>query len=460
MALPGWDKSVLARRYLMTASGPAIIIGNWIAEVHGFHKVAPQGAALRNGSVQISEGYVSDMPLVALFRDSSKSNQDPISLHDHHLGPRPVNWGLEKANIGRFLEEWVSVVRSDARHSLLKAFYVERMALLASNDNSPTLPTTFSQGDSRGFQCMIKRWYGGLTDTASVNSRNAHFSMGGIKVRKSPHNDFTRFEWTMPHSLATEVIVTVLNSTHFINGDLYAMRLSNLGAPNTFQLVPNRDLKRDRKDIDSVEVHNTFARSDKGKQCGLLGAGIKNSTGMLYVLDVAKVGTTGDLPPLNSLAHSLFFDTHLVMFRGASSFLVQFCESKGMMSPELVTTSPQSLWPKPKGDTKPPEPLIIEVAAPKDELSLNVQIVVSLLVEWTAWVPIDSISASESLHRVTFLYEGSCSIAQEFFLVGIRTKPLVSNPALCSTLLQAQQVDQQKEEPALVKTIQAGRAFD
>ena len=132
---------------------------------------------------------------------------------------------------------------------------------------------------------MINLWYGDLTDTALVNSRNAHFRIGGIKVRKSPINDFTSFEWTMPHSFAIEVIVQILNSMHFFNGDFYATRLSDLGAPNTFQLVLNRDLKRDRIDIDLVEVHKTFARSDKGKHCGLLGAGIKNSTGILYVLE-------------------------------------------------------------------------------------------------------------------------------------------------------------------------------
>ena len=103
---------------------------------------------------------------------------------------------------------------------------------------------------------------------------------------------------------------------------LYAIRLSDLGAPNTFQIIPNRDLPRDHKDVDAVEVHNILARSDKGKQCGRLGAGLKNTTGMLYVVDTAKVETTGDLSPLNSLANSLFFDTGLVMFQGASSALL------------------------------------------------------------------------------------------------------------------------------------------
>ena len=162
-------------------------------------------------------------------------------------------------------------------------------------------------------------------------------------------------------------------------------------------------------------------------------------------LRIAKVETTGDLPPLNSLAHSSFFDTHLVVFQGASSYLLQFRESKGMMSPQLVTTFLQSPWPKPKGESKPPEPVVVEAAAPKDELLLNIQIVVSLLGEWSAWEPIDSISASESLHRVTFLHEGSCAIVQDVFLAGIRAKPLVPDPTLRSTLLQAQQGDQHDE---------------
>ena len=74
----------------MTASGPAIILKPWISEVRGFHQVAPQRAALRNGCIQISEGYVSDKPMVALFLDSSKSTQDPISFHDHHFGSNLV----------------------------------------------------------------------------------------------------------------------------------------------------------------------------------------------------------------------------------------------------------------------------------------------------------------------------------------------------------------------------------
>ena len=278
--------------YLMIASGPAIILKNWIPEVHVFHQVAPQRAAARNGSVQISEGYVSDMPLVALFLDSTKSAQDPIFFENHPLGSRPLNWGLEKAKIGRLIEKSVSIVRFDAHHKILKSFHVEKLALLASTTSNPFQSVQFKNEDSRAFQCMISRWFGGLSDTASVNPRNAHYPMGGRKVRKSPHSEFTRFELSMPHSLATKVIMMVIKSTHFANGMLYAIRLSDLGAPNTLQLVPNRDLQRDHKDADAVEFHNIIARSNEGKQCGLLGAGLKNTTGALCVLDTAKVETT------------------------------------------------------------------------------------------------------------------------------------------------------------------------
>ena len=245
--------------------------------------------------MQISEGYVSDMPLVALLLDSTTSAQDPIFFQDHYLGSRPVNWGLEKAKVGRLIEELVSIVRFDAHHKILKAFHVEKLALLASTNTNPSESVQFKSENSRAFQCMINRWYGSPWDTASVNSHNAHHSMGGIKVRKSPHSEFTRFEWSMPHSLATKLIAMVMNSTHFVNGMSYAIRLSDLGAPNTFQIVPNCDLRRDHKDVDAVKVHNILARSDKGKQCGLLGAGLKNTTGMLYALDTAKAETTGDL---------------------------------------------------------------------------------------------------------------------------------------------------------------------
>ena len=150
MVVPGWDKSTFARKYLMTASGPAIILKQWISEIHVFHQTAPQRAALRNGSIQISEGHVSDMPLVAMFLDSSKSSQDPILFQDHHLGPRPMNWGLQKANIGRVIEESVSIVRSDASHDLLKKFFFERTTAIASQ-SSNAKPTAFVKEDSRAF---------------------------------------------------------------------------------------------------------------------------------------------------------------------------------------------------------------------------------------------------------------------------------------------------------------------
>ena len=96
MVVPAWDGSVFACMYLMTVTGPAIILEPWISEVHVFHQVSPQRAHLRKDSINFSEGYVSDMPMVALFLDSSKSSQDPISFHDHHLGSRPVNWEYYK----------------------------------------------------------------------------------------------------------------------------------------------------------------------------------------------------------------------------------------------------------------------------------------------------------------------------------------------------------------------------
>ena len=88
MVVPCWDKSVFAKMYLMTASGPAIIPKQGIAQVHVFHQVDPQWAALRNGSIQRSDGYVSDMPMIVLFLDSSKTAQEPITFQDHHFGSR------------------------------------------------------------------------------------------------------------------------------------------------------------------------------------------------------------------------------------------------------------------------------------------------------------------------------------------------------------------------------------
>ena len=87
MIVRGWYKSVFARMYLMTASGPAIILKPWMAEVHVCHKVAPQCASVRNGAINISESYVFDMPLVALFSDPSKSIQEPIFSEATTSGP-------------------------------------------------------------------------------------------------------------------------------------------------------------------------------------------------------------------------------------------------------------------------------------------------------------------------------------------------------------------------------------
>ena len=101
---------------------------------------------------------------------------------------------------------------------------------------------------------------------------------------------------------------------------------------------------------------------------------------MLYVLDKAKVETTGDLSRLNSLANSLFFGSGLVMFQGVSSALVQFWESKGMLSPHLATVSPGAPWPKPRVEAATPQPRTVKVASPRDELFLNVQVVVSIVL--------------------------------------------------------------------------------
>ena len=138
MGVPAWDKTVFARIYLMTASGPAIILKPWISEVHVFHQVYPPRPSLRNGSINISESYVSEMPMVTLFMESSESGQDRISFHDHHLCSQPVNWGLQKAHIGGSLEDSISVVRLDAHHKLLKSYLFERMA--ACYSSSPTSP--------------------------------------------------------------------------------------------------------------------------------------------------------------------------------------------------------------------------------------------------------------------------------------------------------------------------------
>ena len=309
---------------------------------------------------------------------------------------------------------------------------------------------------------LINKTFGCFSDSASVNFKNAHFLMGGIKVRESPHAGFTRFEWTMPFSLPTEVIMTIVQSHLFGNSSLFAMRLSDLRNENTFQVVPNRDFRRDHKDVDAVEVHNLVARSDKGQQCKILGASLKITTGMLYILDTAKVETTGDLPPKNSLANSLFFDTHLVMFQGASSALVQFSGSKGMMSPQLTAINPAAPWPKATKEIQEPNErsLMVDVAATKDEILLNVQVVVSLLGHWSSWETLDCISPSESLHRVTFADEGSSALAHEIYLAGVRTKQLVPNPILCTSLLASQQVERDEEEPDLVKTTEAGRTSD
>ena len=95
------------------------------------------------------------------------------------------------------------MVRLDAHHKLLKSYVIECMAALSSS--SPTSPqaTTFVREVWQAFQSMINHWFGRLPDTASINSKKAHFPMGGIKVRKSPHAEFTRFQWTMPRALAT-----------------------------------------------------------------------------------------------------------------------------------------------------------------------------------------------------------------------------------------------------------------
>ena len=336
--------------------------------------------------------------------------------------------------------------------NLSKKYYYERLATLATNP-APNKATAFTKEDSRAFQGFIDRQLGGISDTASVNSKNTHYPMGGIKVRKAPQSLITGIKWTMPFSLATRVITAVLKSPEFSNCFLFALSLSELGARNTFQVVPNRDLKRHHKDVDAIEVHSSIARSDKGQQCWMLGAGLKNTVGMLYVLDSSKVETMGDLPLLNSLANSLFFYSCLVMFQGASGALIQLWEGKGIVTPRLSTPSANSLWPKLRGDAQTPAPLVVDVAAPKDELLLNVQIVASLLGECSEWSAMDAISDSESLYRVTYTHERSCAIAQDFLLAGIQTRPVVRNPDLRHTLFTAQQIDSTEDEPNFVRAI-------
>ena len=82
---------------------------------------------------------------------------------------------------------------------------------------------------------------------------------------------------------------------------------------------------------------------------------------------------------MKPLTKSLFFDTGLVMFQGASSALVQFWESKGMLAAHLSTVSPRAPWPKPRGKAAAPQQRTVEVASPRDQLLLNVQVMVFLL---------------------------------------------------------------------------------
>ena len=131
-----------------------------------------------------------------------------------------------------------------------------------------------------------------------------------------------------------------------------------------------------------------------------------------------------------------------------------------MIQPQLSSIGPSSPWPKAKVEVEAPSPLVVEVAAPKEELLLNVKVVISLLGAWNEWNTVDAIAPSETLHRVTFVHEGSSALAQNFFLAGVRARPLVPNPTLRATLLQQQHVEQGEDEPELVKTIQAGREFD
>ena len=109
-----------------------------------------------------------------------------------------------------------------------------------------------------------------------------------------------------------------------------------------------------------------------------------------------------------------------------------------MLSPHLATVSPGAPWPKPRGEAAAPQPGTVEVASPRDELLLNVQVVVLLLGTWEAWDTIESVSTTETLHRVTFVHEGSGAIAQDFFLAGVRAKPEVPNPTLRASLRQAE----------------------
>ena len=126
--------------------------------------------------------------------------------------PDPSTWVLQKANVGRLLEDAVGAVRVDARLKPLKDYYFERLALVASNEASTTQAANFSEEYSRAFQRMISRWFGGMSDAASVDCKKAHYPMGGSKVRKSPRPEFTYFEWKMPHSFATELILVFMNS--------------------------------------------------------------------------------------------------------------------------------------------------------------------------------------------------------------------------------------------------------
>ena len=96
---------------------------------------------------------------------------------------------------------------------------------------------------------MINRWCRRLSDTASISLKKAHFYMGGINMRKSPHAEFGRFEWTMRRALVKVDTLAVALLAPCLSGQLFARRLSDLGAPNTLQLVPDRNLKRDQKTL-------------------------------------------------------------------------------------------------------------------------------------------------------------------------------------------------------------------
>ena len=183
-----YDREVTSNTYLPTMNGSLAQIKDFIAEIHVFKETKNQFALLRNNTPNFVENNGQSLPVVALWLDSRKSKTDEIQFWDVNLYEPSVFETFKHARITKPPNTVNSKDRIHVSIKTLCAFYEESKVL------NPKIHGDVPLTDNRFMQMRFNRAFGGLSDAASINSSNAFYPLGGIRIFRSPLEGLVRYD--------------------------------------------------------------------------------------------------------------------------------------------------------------------------------------------------------------------------------------------------------------------------